>query len=97
MLKKNSKIELEQFLLETDTPRGVSLAKRLLLAGILICISASAVAEEPHWIGLDTTIRDSQTWKAPVEITSSCSLDTRVSDFWASVSTVIRGMLIIYN
>lgn len=47
MLKKNSKIELEQFLLETDTPRGrgVSLAKRLLLAGILICISASAVAE----------------------------------------------------
>lgn len=52
MLKKNSKIELEQFLLETDTPRGrVSLAKRLLLAGILICISASAVAEEPP-IGL---------------------------------------------
>ena len=37
MLKKNSKIELEQFLLETDTPpQGVSLAKRLLLAGILI-------------------------------------------------------------
>ena len=96
MLKKNSKIELEQFLLQTDTPGGgVSLAKRLLLAGILICISASAVAEEPHWIGLDTTIRDSQTWKAPVEITSSCSLDTRVSDFWASVSTVIRGMFII--
>lgn len=95
MLKKNSKIELEQFLLQTDTPGGVSLAKRLLLAGILICISASAVAEELHWIGLDTTIRDSQTWKAPVEITSSCSLDTRVSDFWASVSTVIRGMFII--
>lgn len=99
MLKKNSKIELEQFLLETDTPRGrVSLAKRLLLAGILICISASAVAEEPpHWIGLDTTIRDSQTWTAPVESTFLRSLDTRVSDFWASVCTVIRGMLIIYN
>lgn len=96
MLKKNSKIELEQFLLETDTPRGVSLAKRLLLAGILICISA--VAEEPpHWIGLDTTIRDSQTWAAPVESTFLRSLDTRVSDFWASVCTVIRGMLIIYN
>ena len=98
MLEKNSKIELEQFLLETDTPRGegVSLAKRLLLAGILICISASAVAEEPpHWIGLDTTIRDSQTWKAPVESTVPCSLDTRVSDFWASVGPVIRGMLII--
>lgn len=98
MLKKNSKIELEQFLLETDTPRGVSLAKRLLLAGILICISASAVAEEPpHWIGLDTTIRDSQTLEAPVESTFLRSLDTRVSDFWASVCTVIRGMLIIYN
>lgn len=97
MLKKNSKIELEQFLLETDTPKGVSLAKRLLLAGILICISASAVAEEPHWIGLDTTIRDSQTWTAPVESTFLRSLDTRVSDFWASVCTVIRGMLIIYN
>ena len=100
MLEKNSKIELEQFLLETDTPRGegVSLAKRLLLAGILICISASAVAEEPpHWIGLDTTIRDSQTWTAPVESPFLRSLDTRVSDFWASVCTVIRGMLIIYN
>lgn len=97
MLKKNSKIELEQFLLETDTPPhpGVSLAKRLLLAGILICISASAVAEEPHWIGLDTTIRDSQTWTAPVESTFLRSLDTRVSDFWASVGTVIRGMFII--
>ena len=95
MLKKNSKIELEQFLLETDTPQGVSLAKRLLLAGILICISASAVAEEPHWIGLDTTIRDSQTWTAPVESTFLRSLDTRVSDFWASVGTVIRGMFII--
>ena len=98
MLEKNSKIELEQFLLETDTPRGegVSLAKRLLLAGILICISASAVAEEPpHWIGLDTTSRDSQTWTAPVESTFLRSLDTRVSDFWASVCTVIRGMLII--
>ena len=96
MLKKNSKIELEQFLLETDTPppQGVSLAKRLLLAGILICISASAVAEEPHWIGLDTTIRDSQTWTAPVESTFLRSLDTRVSDFWASVGTVIRGMFI---
>ena len=97
MLKKNSKIELEQFLLKTDTPRGGggSLAKRLLLAGILICISASAVAEEsPHWIGLDTTIRDSQTWTAPVESTVPCSLDTRVSDFWASVGTVIRGMFI---
>ena len=97
MLKKNSKIELEQFLLETDTPPpypGVSLAKRLLLAGILICISASAVAEEPHWIGLDTTIRDSQTWTAPVESTFLRSLDTRVSDFWASVGTVIRGMFI---
>ena len=100
MLKKNSKIELEQFLPKTDTPRGegVSLAKRLLLAGILIGISASAVAEEPpHWIGLDTSIRDKQTWTAPVESTFSCSLDTLVSDFWASVSTVIRGMLIIYN
>lgn len=96
MLKKNSKIELEQFLLKTDTPpQGVSLAKRLLLAGILICISASAVAEEPHWIGLDTTIRDSQTWTAPVESTFLRSLDTRVSDFWASVGTVIRGMFII--
>ena len=97
MLKKNSKIELEQFLLKTDTPRGegVSLAKRLLLAGILICISVSAVAEEPHWIGLDTTIRDSQTWTAPVESTFLRSLDTRVSDFWASVGTVIRGMFII--
>ena len=98
MLKKNSKIELEQFLLETDTPpppQGVSLDKRLLLAGILICISASAVAEEPHWIGLDTTIRDSQTWTAPVESTFLRSLDTRVSDFWASVGTVIRGMFII--
>ena len=97
MLKKNSKIELEQFLLETDTPPhpGVSLAKRLLLAGVLICISASAVAEEPHWIGLDTTIRDSQTWTAPVESTFLRSLDTRVSDFWASVGTVIRGMFII--
>lgn len=96
MLKKNSKIELEQFLLKTDTPppQGVSLAKRLLLAGILICISASAVAEEPHWIGLDTTIRDSQTWTAPVESTFLRSLDTRVSDFWASVGTVIRGMFI---
>ena len=96
MLKKNSKIELEQFLLETDTPpQGVSLAKRLLLAGILIGISASAVAEEsPHWIGLDTTIRDSQTWTAPVESTFLRSLDTRVSDFWASVGTVIRGMFI---
>lgn len=96
MLKKNSKIELEQFLLKTDPPpQGVSLAKRLLLAGILICISASAVAEEPHWIGLDTTIRDSQTWTAPVESTFLRSLDTRVSDFWASVGTVIRGMFII--
>ena len=97
MLKKNSKIELEQSLLKSDTPRGegVSLAKRLLLAGILICISASAVAEEPHWIGLDTTIRDSQTWTAPVESTFLRSLDTRVSDFWASVGTVIRGMFII--
>ena len=97
MLKKNYKIELEQFLLETNTPpppHWVSLAKRLLLAGILICISASAVAEEPHWIGLDTSIRDSQTWTAPVESTFSCSLDTLVSDFWASVSTVIRGMFI---
>lgn len=96
MLKKNSKIELEQSLLKSDTPRGegVSLAKRLLLAGILICISASAVAEEPHWIGLDTTIRDSQTWTAPVESTFLRSLDTRVSDFWASVGTVIRGMFI---
>ena len=96
MLKKNSKIELEQFLLKTDTPppQGVSIAKRLLLAGILICISASAVAEEPHWIGLDTTIRDSQTWTAPVESTFLRSLDTRVSDFWASVGTVIRGMFI---
>ena len=96
MLKKNSKIELEQFLPKTDTPRGegVSLAKRLLLAGILICISASAVAEEPHWIGLDTTIRDSQTWTAPVESTFLRSLDTRVSDFWTSVGTVIRGMFI---
>ena len=75
-------------------PYWVSLAKRLLLAGILICISASAVAEEPHWIGLDTSIRDSQTWTAPVESTFSCSLDTLVSDFWASVSTVIRGMFI---
>ena len=74
---------------------GVSLTKRLLLAGILICISASAVAEEPpHWIGLDTSIRDQQTWTAPVESTFSCSLDTLVSDFWASVSTVIRGMFI---
>ena len=96
MLKKNSKIELEQFLLETDTPPhpGVSLAKRLLLAGILICISASAVAEEPHWIGLDTTIRDSQTWTAAVESTFLRSVDTRVSDFWTSVGTVIRGMFI---
>ena len=37
MLKKNSKIELEQFLLKTDTPppppQGGSLAKRLFLAG----------------------------------------------------------------
>ena len=83
-------------MLKTDTPpQGVSLAKRLLLAGILICISASAVAEEPHWIGLDTTIRDSQTWTAPVESTFLRSLDTRVSDFWASVGTVIRGMFII--
>ena len=73
---------------------GVSLAKRLLLAGILICISASAVAEEPHWIGLDTTIRDSQTWTAPVESTFLRSLDTRVSDFFASFGTVIRGMFI---
>ena len=83
-------------MLKTDTPpQGVSLAKRLLLAGILICISASAVAEEPHWIGLDTTIRDSQTWTAPVESTFLRSLDTRVSDFWASVGTVIRGTFII--
>ena len=85
-------------MLKTDTPpppQGVSLAKRLLLAGILICISASAVAEEPHWIGLDTSIRDSQTWTAPVESTFSCSLDTLVSDFWASVSTVFRAVLTI--
>ena len=98
MLKKNSKIELEQVCLRPILPgggEGVSLAKRLLLAGILICISASAVAEEPpHWIGLDTTIRDSQTWTAPVESTFLRSLDTRVSDFWTSVGTVIRGMFI---
>ena len=94
--KRTIRLNLSNFCLRPipPPPHWVSLAKRLLLAGILICISASAVAEEPHWIGLDTSIRDSQTWTAPVESTFSCSLDTLVSDFWASVSTVIRGMFI---
>ena len=95
-MKRTLRLNLSNFCLRPIPPggKGVSLAKRLLLAGILICISASAVAEEPHWIGLDTTIRDSQTWTAPVESTFLRSLDTRVSDFWASVGTVIRGMFI---
>ena len=97
-MKSTLRLNLSNFCLRPIAPggKGVSLAKRLLLAGILIGISASAVAEEPpHWIGLDTSIRDKQTWTAPVESTFSCSLDTRVSDFWASVGTVIRGMFII--
>ena len=96
-MKSTLRLNLSNFCLRPTPPvvKGVSLAIRLLLAGILICISASAVAEEsPHWIGLDTTIRDSQTWTAPVESTFLRSLDTRVSDFWASVGTVIRGMFI---
>lgn len=58
--------------------------------GGLTLLSASA-ADAPTWIGLDTSIRDGQTWVSPGETFVPGSIDTRVSDFWMSLGKSIRG------
>lgn len=62
----------------------------LLIASLAVGMSAFA-DDAPHWIGLDTTVRDQLAWVAPVTVASTGSLDTRVSDFWASFCATIYG------
>ena len=51
----------------------------------------ASAADAPQWIGLDTTIRDGQSWAVPVETRVAGLIDTRVSDFWASLGATVRG------
>lgn len=57
----------------------------------LLSLGAGAEEEAPRWIGLDTTLRDRQTWTAPDETACAASLDTRISDAAASDGRTIRG------
>lgn len=66
--------------------------KQLLLGVLVICATAVFADDAPHWIGLDTTLRDQKTWVAPVETSCAASLDTRIYDALASVGETIRGV-----
>jgi len=67
--------------------------KTMCSCALVACLTTlGAFADEaPHWIGLDTTLRDQQTWVAPTETACSGSLDTQVYDVVKSVGETIRG------
>ena len=70
-----------------------TIIRKFAVLAVAAVSAACALADDtPTWIGLDTTLRDQQVWTAPVETVGSVSLDTRVSDFLASVGETIRGV-----
>lgn len=66
--------------------------KRMAL-GLLAIASACVLFgdDAPHWIGLDTTLRDAQPWVAPVSASFAQSLDTRIMSYEVSESGRITG------
>ena len=66
--------------------------KRIILS--LLAIASACVLfgdDAPHWIGLDTTLRDAQPWVAPVSASFAQSLDTRIMSYEVSESGRITG------
>lgn len=66
--------------------------KQLLLGVMIVCATVAVADDAPHWIGLDTTLRDQKAWVAPTETACAASLDTRIYDALASVGETIRGV-----
>ena len=67
------------------------MTKKLMMAGLLAFVASALADDAPHWIGLDTTLRDQVAWVAPKTEAFGRAIDTRVFDFRASVGTSVYG------
>lgn len=66
---------------------------KICSCALIACLMVLGVSAEdaPHWIGLDTTLRDQKVWVAPSQTVCPSSLDTQITDVWTSAGETVRG------